>query len=197
MERYLSTGMVARICQVSPMTIAKWIDEGALPGHTTPGGHRRVASSDLVAFLESRGMQVPPGLRGRPVPRVLVVHEDASYLERLAEELRAIPGRWEYRGATRGVDALVMIGEWRPDVVLLDLEVPDLDGLRAIRRLTEMNGDYPTRVVALVSRGDERLAALALEAGATDWLPRNQFPGRVSATLDRMIQEIKTPTRTS
>ena len=59
------------------MTIAKWIDQGVLPGHTTPGGHRRVKSSDLVRFLNKHGMPVPTGLGGGE-HRVLAVHRDVA-----------------------------------------------------------------------------------------------------------------------
>src|SRR2546427_11758721 len=79
-KRYWGTQRVARVCQVSPATVANWIDQGLLKGHKTPTGRRRVESDDLAAFLRAHGMGVPPELErsaGRDV--VLVVEDDAGY----------------------------------------------------------------------------------------------------------------------
>src|SRR2546425_12319053 len=61
-KRYWGTQRVARVCQVSPATVANWIDQGLLKGHKTPTGRRRVESDDLAAFLRAHGMGVPPDL---------------------------------------------------------------------------------------------------------------------------------------
>src|SRR2546426_2261246 len=61
-KKYWGTQRVARVCQVSPATVASWIDAGHLKGHKTPTGRRRVESTDLVEFLRSHGMAVPPDL---------------------------------------------------------------------------------------------------------------------------------------
>ncbi|HEY6809040.1 MAG TPA: helix-turn-helix domain-containing protein, partial [Gemmatimonadales bacterium] len=71
---------MARACQVSPATVASWIDQGHLKGHKTPTGRRRVIADDLAAFLRAHGMQVPSELapdRGRPV--VVLIEDDAAY----------------------------------------------------------------------------------------------------------------------
>jgi hypothetical protein len=57
---FLGTQRVAQLCQVTPATVAHWIDQGHLKGHRTPTGHRRVALEDLVVFLRDHGMPVPP-----------------------------------------------------------------------------------------------------------------------------------------
>ena len=61
---------MARVCQVSPATVASWIDAGHLKGHKTPTGRRRVESTDLVEFLRSHGMAVPPDLLAAVVEAV-------------------------------------------------------------------------------------------------------------------------------
>ncbi|NIN72190.1 MAG: response regulator [Gemmatimonadetes bacterium] len=187
MEKYLSTGTVARICQVSPMTIAKWIDEGSLPGHTTPGGHRRVAASDLVRFLERIGMHVPSSLRQNSRLRVLVVHRDPEDLGRLAEAFLAASDRYEFRGTTRGVDALLLVGEWRPRVVLLDLSLEDVDGVQICRRFCELAGDHHIEIIALTPQLDGSADGAALEAGAAMCIPRDAPPARVLDFLDGML----------
>src|SRR5436309_9055419 len=85
-KRYWGTQRVARVLQVTPATVASWIDQGHLKGHKTPTGRRRVASADLAAFLTEHGMPVPAELvtpRERDV--VVVVEDDASYLRALVK----------------------------------------------------------------------------------------------------------------
>ena len=190
MERYLSTGKVARICQVSAMTIAKWIDEGALPGHTTPGGHRRVAPSDLVLFLERLGMRVPPTLLQPTRFRILAIDGDPHYLGRLADTLFAAPDRYVYRGTVRGLDALVIVGEWKPQVVLLDLGLPDVDAVQICRRLSAKAG-YDTRIVGLARQMDSRAAQAALRAGAAAIVRKVELPGRLLDLLEDLLSDAK------
>jgi excisionase family DNA binding protein len=169
------------------MTIAKWIDEGSLPGHTTPGGHRRVAASDLVRFLERIGMHVPPSLRRNSRVRVLVVHRDPEDLGRLAEAFIAASDRYEFRGTTRGVDALLMVGEWQPRVILLDLSLQDVDGVQICRRISELAGDHDIEIIALTPGGDTSTDLSVLETGAAMCIPRGAHPARVMNLMEEVL----------
>lgn len=138
-RRYWGTQRVARICQVSPATVAHWIDQGHLTGHRTPTGRRRVGAEDLVAFLRSHRMPVPPdlwaaadaaGIRG-----VLVVEDDPSYRRMMVRYLRRAELGIEVREAANGVDGLLEIGRTSPAVILLDYGLPDLNADQVIERL--------------------------------------------------------------
>lgn len=138
-RRYWGTQRVARICQVSPATVAHWIDQGHLRGHRTPTGRRRVGAEDLVDFLRSHRMPVPPdlwaaadaaGMRG-----VLVVEDDPSYRRMLVRYLRRAELGIEVREAATGVDGLLEIGRTSPAVILLDYGLPDLNADQVIERL--------------------------------------------------------------
>ncbi len=73
---------MARVCQVSPATVANWIDQGLLKGHKTPTGRRRVEAEDLSAFLKAHDMSVPPELQNGNGPAVVVVvDDDPGYLK--------------------------------------------------------------------------------------------------------------------
>lgn len=188
MEEYLTTGRVARICQVSPMTIAKWIDDGSLRGHITPGGHRRVSASDLVRFLERTGMQVPDDLNTDRRPRVLAVHSDPDYLGRLAEAMLQLHDQYLFRSTTRGVDALVMVGEWRPQVVLLDMTLPDVDGVQICQRLSEGADGRGTSLIALTPEANGPLSRAALAAGAAFCVARDHMPQEVLRFLTEVFE---------
>src|SRR5213076_1363175 len=110
-KRYWGTQRVARVCQVTPGTVANWIDQGLLKGHRTPTGRRRVASADLAAFLEAHGMVVPNELmtsRERAV--VVVVEDDPGYLKALVRTIAREAPEVDVIEATTGVDGLLEIG---------------------------------------------------------------------------------------
>src|SRR5213076_2552506 len=83
-KRYWGTQRVARVCQVSPATVANWIDQGLLKGHKTPTGRRRVEADDLKAFLRAHDMAVPQDLaNGNGHGTVVVVDDDPGYRKAL------------------------------------------------------------------------------------------------------------------
>jgi CheY-like chemotaxis protein len=137
-KQYWGTQRVARVCQVSPATVAHWIDQGLLKGHKTPTGRRRVETAELVKFLRAREMAVPADLRdaiGRDA--LVVVEDDAAYLQALARTIEKADLGVEVVKATNGVDALLEIGRVRPSLIVLDFTLPDLNALQVIERLLE------------------------------------------------------------
>ena len=137
-KRYWGTQRVARVLQVTPATVASWIDQGHLKGHKTPTGRRRVASGDLAEFLRSHGMPVPAELtppREREV--VVVVEDDPSYLRALVKWLERESPEIEVVEATTGVDGLLEIGRTHPDLVVLDYRLPDFNAVQVVERLLD------------------------------------------------------------
>lgn len=137
-KRYWGTQRVARVLQVTPATVASWIDQGHLKGHKTPTGRRRVASADLAEFLRAHGMSVPSELstaRERPV--VVVVEDDPGYLKALVRTLEREAPEVEVVEAATGVDGLLEIGRVNPDLVVLDYALPDLNAVQVVERLVD------------------------------------------------------------
>ncbi len=141
---------MARVCQVSPATVAHWIDQGLLKGHKTPTGRRRVEASELVKFLRTREMPVPTDLRdaiGRDV--VVVVDDDHAYLQALAKTIEKSDLGVEVVKASNGVDALLEIGRVRPSLIVLDFRLPDLNAVQVIERLLEPGRQLDAEVLVV------------------------------------------------
>lgn len=137
-SRFLGTLRIARLCQVTPATVAHWIDQGYLKGHRTPTGHRRVEADDLAAFLREHGMPVPPGLdRESPEPQdaVVVVEDDPSYRKMLQRAVQASDLKVDLTVAPTGMDGLMEIGRVQPAVIVLDYTLPDLNAAQLVERL--------------------------------------------------------------
>lgn len=136
---FFGTQRVARLCQVTPATVAHWIDQGHLKGHRTPTGHRRVAVEDLVVFLRDHGMPVPPEFESiGPVEQrdaVVVVEDDPNYRKLLLRAIQTSDLPVDLTAAPTGMDGLLEIGRVQPAVILLDFSLPDLDAAEVVERL--------------------------------------------------------------
>jgi DNA-binding NtrC family response regulator len=126
------------VLQVTPATVASWIDQGHLKGHRTPTGRRRVASGDLLEFLTAHGMAVPAELAAAGERlAVVVVEDDPGYLNALVRTVeREIPDLDMIETST-GVDGLLEIGRVQPDLVVLDYALPDLNAVQVVERLVD------------------------------------------------------------
>ena len=136
--KFLGTLRIARMCQVTPATVAHWIDQGYLKGHRTPTGHRRVESEDLVAFLREHQMPVPPELESE-VPEakeaIVVVEDDKHYGKLLVRAIQQSDLKADVTLAVTGMDGLLEIGRTNPAVVVLDYSLPDLNAAEVVERL--------------------------------------------------------------
>src|SRR5512137_479712 len=123
----MNVGLVAKICQVSKKTVLNWIYRDALKAFTTYGGHYRVWPGDLKEFITKAGLNVPFNFVDERQTSFLVVDDDQGFALLLKEIICS-----EFPSANviltdDGYEALLLIGEKKPQVVLLDLRMPKLD----------------------------------------------------------------------
>ena len=168
-KRYWGTQRVARVLQVTPATVASWIDQGHLKGHRTPTGRRRVASADLAEFLRAHGMAVPSELQGaRERPVVVVVEDDPGYLKALVRTIAREAPDTEVIEASTGMDGLLEIGRVSPDLVILDYALPDLNAVQVVERLqdTSKRLTAPVMIVTggLPAKAENELRGLGVRA---------------------------------
>lgn len=134
-DRLLTSHQVGELLQVNPSSINKWVNDGRIPAFRTPGGHRRIRIGDLVAFLEKHKMPVPRSLTTMGRRRLLIVDDNQKHLDGLKRRLKGYADRVELAVAASGIDALIQIGAFKPNVVIIDVYMPELDGLEVCRRI--------------------------------------------------------------
>ncbi len=166
----LTTGQVAKICNVAPRTVSKWFDSGQLRGYRIPGSKdRRIPLSQLVRFMRAHGMPLN-GLDGGTT-RVLLVDENQEVRETVAEELEK-DGRYEVHTAECGFDAGLIAEQLRPHIIFIDLMIEDINVKRIcsiVRENLELQG---TRIVAITSSLTEGEGQALLQQGFDGYLCR-------------------------
>src|SRR3982751_433854 len=161
---WLTLGQAAKYLGVAQSTIRKWSDQGRVPAFYTPGGHRRYRRGDLDAFLERSG----PNAAAHSGPVVLIVDDD----DRLREYVRVNLEMEGYavREASNAEEGLRVLEETTPDLVLLDVMMPQVDGWEMLRRVHERHGVGAIPVVMFSGKVDERAADEAATRGAQGFI---------------------------
>jgi excisionase family DNA binding protein len=160
---WLTLGQAARYLGVAQSTIRKWSDQGRLTAFYTPGGHRRYRQRDLDAFVAgSSGAAGPP--RSRPAPLVLIVDDDPRIREfvRVNLEMDGFAVR-EAGSADEGLDALE---EEPPDLILLDVMMPKVDGWEMLQRVRERHGVDSIQVIMFSGQVSDDVGDQAEAGGA-------------------------------
>ncbi len=171
MDQLFTTHDISRLLQVDPSTVSKWIDKGILMAFRTPGGHRRVRSSDLRTFLIAHQMPVPDEV-GSSVVRLLIVDDEKPVLDGLKRAFKPYSAHVDVTTTTSGVEALLLVAEQKPHGMLVDLNMPDLDGLEVCRRIRIRKSLEGVRLITMTARLSQELVEQSMAAGAVACLPK-------------------------
>jgi excisionase family DNA binding protein len=175
---WLTLGQAARYLGVAQSTIRKWSDSGRVRAFKTPGRHRRYRRGDLDAFLER---SLPDA---RPGPTVLIVDDD----ERLREYVRVNLEMEGYtvREAGSAEEGMEVLDDLRPDLVLLDVMMPKVDGWEMLQRMHERHGVGSIPVVMFSGKVDEG-AGEAAERGAQGFIGKPFDPQELIAQTKQLL----------
>jgi excisionase family DNA binding protein len=164
---WLTLGQAAKYLGVAQSTMRKWSDLGRVSAFYTPGGHRRYRRSDLDQFLDRSGPTSTASSSTRG-PLVLIVDDD----ERLREYVRVNLEAEGYfvREAGSAEEALSALGQESPDLILLDVMMPQVDGWETLRRIQEHTGVGAIPVIMFSGQVDERSAGDAESRGVQGFI---------------------------
>jgi two-component system, OmpR family, response regulator len=155
MKELFTTGKAAEICNVSQQTIIRCFDSGRLEGFKVPGSKfRRIPRHSLVKFMKENGIPLDNINSGKR--KVLIVDDDSEIVELMVDILTR-DGRFEIRTASSGYEAGIHTEQFRPDVILLDYMLPDINGdvvCKTIRKNPEFE-EIKIIIVSGVIKQDE------------------------------------------
>jgi len=147
----LTTGEVAKICNVAPRTVSKWFDSGSLRGYRIPGSKdRRIPVAELIKFMRAHGIPMEGINTGRT--RVLIVDDEGEITATLQKVLSEQTS-YEVKVSASAFEAGMECERFRPHVVLLDIHLGGDAGASDARQVAKLVRDNDnlqmTRVVAM------------------------------------------------
>lgn len=176
-----TTGEAARICKVSQQTIIRCFDSGQLKGFRVPGSRfRRIPRETLQKFMKENG--IPTDALDSGKREVLLVDDDTDLIDVMLNALNN-DGRFEVRIANNGFDAGMMVKEYRPELIVLDVMLPDINGREVCQRVRGDNQLEEVKIICISGMVEPDKVDELKAAGANDFL---QKPFDVDELIDRM-----------
>lgn len=178
-----TTGEAAKICKVSQQTIIRCFDSGQLKGFRVPGSRfRRIPRDQLYIFMRDNGIPTDALESGKR--KVLVVDDDEELVELICDVLER-DGRFEVRSVNNGFDAGMMVKEYRPDLLVLDVMLPDINGKEVCQRVRSDRALDDVRIICISGMVEEDKVAELRAAGADDFMHK---PFEVERLVERVCQ---------
>jgi excisionase family DNA binding protein len=162
-----TTHEVSHLLHVNPRSVINWIEQSLLPSYRTPGGHRRIRRDDLLAFLRKHQIPTPESLvEGKFT--VLIVDDELEIVDIMKVFLQR-QGGYQIATASDGITALIEVGRAKPDLMILDIMIPGVDGIEVCRRI---KADSNNRTVIIAVSGNSEHEKRILESGADAFMSK-------------------------
>jgi excisionase family DNA binding protein len=178
---------VAQQLGVSPVTVRHWALDGKLEFITTPGGHRRFLQEQVDQFVQAHG--VNKASNRTPKICVLIVEDDRQLSEYLSDYIESLNAPIDCAVANNGFEAGELVHEFNPDLVLLDLMMPTMDGFAVCQRIKQNPKTRHIQVVAMTGYPSQENVQRIINAGAETCLSKpldtNQLLELFNHTLEQ------------
>lgn len=162
----LTVSQASKYCKVSPKTIINWIEGGHLKAYKTVGGHRRIKKEDLDQFLRQRGMPLPEELKVEERKKILVVDDDKIIVETIVQALEEDEYGYEMISASDGFEAGIQVSHFKPDLIILDIMMPDINGYEVCKKIKSNPETKDTKIIVLSAYLDDDAFKQMKEFGA-------------------------------
>ena len=166
MEDVLTVFQAGKCCNVSPKTIINWIESGHIDAYKTVGGHRRIKKSDLLVFMKKQGIPIPASELIPERKKILVVDDDAIIVETIVQSLEEDDHDYEVISASDGFEAGLQVNHFKPDVLILDIMMPDIKGAEVCRKIKSNPETKDIKIIVLSAYLDDEKFKEMKEYGA-------------------------------
>lgn len=185
---------VANICGVVNQTAINWIRNNYLKAFKTPGGQYRVYPEDLVEFMEKRGMRVPTEVIDRCEKKVvvsphtiLIVDDDKAFNEVMSEYIRKHDENAQISQAFDGFEAGLLMVQKLPKCVILDLDLPGIDGLKLCQKLSSTDAFGHPAVIVVTAAQDAEIEAKCIALGVREYFKKPLTLSKVAEAIARQF----------
>ena len=178
-----TTHEVSRLLHVNPRSVINWIEQSLLSSYRTPGGHRRIRREDLLAFLRKHQIPTPASLVEGKFS-VLIV-DDEEEIVNIVKAYFQRQGGYEISSASDGITALIEVGRVKPDLLILDIMIPGVDGVEVCRRI---KADQANKTAIIAVSGVSDSERKILQAGADSFMPKPVDLDKLHSEARRLLR---------
>ena len=177
------------MCKASSKSIINWIEAGHIKAYKTVGGHRRIKREDLIAFMQRQGMPIPDEMPANGRRKILVVDDDPIIVETIVQALEEDEHDYEVISAADGFEAGLQVNHFRPDLIILDIMMPDIKGNEVCRKIKENHDTRETKIIVLSAYLDDdkfkEMKSYGADMCFSKPLPLPQLKEEVARLLER------------
>ncbi len=186
MKTVFTTGEAAKICKVSQQTIIRCFDSGQLKGFRVPGSRfRRIPRDQLYSFMRDNGIPTDALDSGRR--KLLIVDDDVDLVDLLVDHFER-DARFEVRSVNNGFGAGMQIKEFRPDLVVLDVMLPDINGMEVCQLVRSDKSMDDVKIICISGMVEEDRIQKLREAGADDFMKKPFDIDTLSARVCQLLE---------
>ena len=163
-----TTREIAKFCHVTDRCVLIWIEEGKLKSYKTPGGHNRIKKENFLRFLKVHNMPIPEEVKGSIQSKKILIVDDDRNMVSAIRRILVLTKKYEVAAAYDGFEAGRKLLEFCPDLVLLDIRMPGIDGYEVARSIKQILKGEDIKIIAVSAyfgkEGKEKILSIGADA---------------------------------
>ncbi len=183
----LTVSQASKYCNLPMETIMNWIDAGRLRILKTEGGHRLLTKDDLDKLLREMGFPLPEEIKTEGRKKILVVDDDKIIVETLVQALEEDEYGYDLISAADGFEAELQVTHFKPDLIILDIMMPDINGYEVCRKIKSNPAVKEIKIIVLSAylneEAFEQMKSYGADACFSKPLPLAQLRREVAKLL--------------
>ena len=193
LEPTFSSTEVARYCRVSGVQVHRWIKDGKLKCYRYPGGRYKISKANFREFLVSNDIPVIEEFfaAGTDIKaRILIGEDDLDFAKILRQNLQENYPDFEVEAVNDGYEVLMKLGEFRPDLLILDIKMPKINGLEVCQRMKSNDYYGSIKILAITGNAKTYPRELVLESGADEYLIKPFTSDDLFCQVDKIVAKM-------
>ena len=186
MKRYFTMSQAASVCAVSRATMLRWVSAGKIQSYTTPGGHKRILPEVLKRWLKDNQLPFDISTFENNKNKILIVDDEES-IRRYLDKLLNGPFL-ETQTASDGFEAGKKIVQFKPDLIFLDISMPNMDGFEVCRNIKNDSNTKHIKIIILTGYGTNENQEKAMSLGADAFLKKPSSKKEILDTVGKLLK---------
>jgi len=186
MNNYFSIPQAAKTCSVDRSTMHRWVKSGKIKSYSTPGGHKRILIKDLKNWLKENQIPIKINEIKEKNTKILIVDDDISVQTYLKKMLSGI--FIDIEVASDGFQAGIKLIQFKPDLILLDLFMPNMDGFEVCKTVKENPSTHKTKILIMTGHGTKENYNKAILLGADAFLSKPSSKKEIINCVEKLLK---------